>query len=426
MNTYVVIIAFCLIVVASYFYGVIGRRLRIPSVILLIATGIGLRQIAESYALPISPLDFHVKVLGTVGLIMIVLEAALDLVIRRKELALIRRALGSALVTLVVSTLLITMLIAAWLDQPYLTSLLYAIPLSIVSSAVVIPSTVHLEAYKREFVIYESSLSDILGILLFNYFALGNSLSAFSLAVYGGNLALSLLISAVASVALVLLLVRLRGHARFFLLFAVLIALYAMGKLFHVPSLVLILLFGIVVANWERLERIVRLRWLTVPPPVLHGVRKQLVAMTAETAFVVRTFFFVLFGFSMDITSIMHLEVVAVGSAIVAVLVGVRFVYLRYVMRLERTMPELVLMPRGLITVLLFYSIPPEFRMSGFSDGVVFFVIVASALLMMVGLMVYRRTEEEDSVDDTHFLDGTSLLATEETHPDGEAAAPKG
>ncbi len=128
----------------------------------------------------------------------------------------------------------------------------------------------------------------------------------------------------------------------------------------------------------------------------------------------------------MDLATIMHLEVVAVGSAILAVLVGVRFVYLRFVMRLERTMPELLLMPRGLITVLLFYSIPPEFRLSEFSDGVVFFVIVAGALLMMVGLMVYRRTEEEDSVDDPQFLNGAPPLTTEGEQPDALVAAPKG
>lgn len=394
MDTYVLLIALCLIIVASYVFGVIGTRLRIPSVMLLIGTGIGLHQLAVAYDLPIGPLDLHVQMLGTVGLIMIVMEAALDLRIRRAEMPRIRQALGAAAVILVASSVSITALIAVWLEQPLLNSLIYAIPLSIVSSAVVIPSTVHLQPDKRSFIIYESSLSDILGILLFNFFALGNSESALSVASYVGNLAASVVISVAASVALVYLLIRQRGHARFYLLFSVLIALYAAGKLLHVPSLILIMFFGLLVANWEQMQRLARVAWLKVPENVLQSFRHELGSMTAETSFIVRTFFFVIFGFTIDLSSLMHMEVVVVGSAIVGVLTGIRYLYLRYVMGMSKTMPELLLMPRGLITILLFYSIPAEYHLSQFNEGVIFFVIVASALLMMVGLMVYKTEEE--------------------------------
>jgi len=44
-----------------------------------------------------------------------------------------------------------------------------AIPLAIISSAVAIPSAAGLLKQDREFVVYESTFSDILGIMIFNY-----------------------------------------------------------------------------------------------------------------------------------------------------------------------------------------------------------------------------------------------------------------
>jgi hypothetical protein len=54
----------------------------------------------------------------------------------------------------------------------YRTSLLNAIPLCIISSAIAIPSVKALSKKNKEFIIYESSLSDIIGVLFFNFVAL--------------------------------------------------------------------------------------------------------------------------------------------------------------------------------------------------------------------------------------------------------------
>ena len=48
-------------------------------------------------------------------------------------------------------------------------AIIYATPLSIISSAVAIPSSAGLRQQEKEFVVYESTFSDILGIMLFNY-----------------------------------------------------------------------------------------------------------------------------------------------------------------------------------------------------------------------------------------------------------------
>jgi hypothetical protein len=53
--------------------------------------------------------------------------------------------------------------------------------------------------------------------------------------------------------------------------------------------------------------------------------------------------------------------------------------------------PELYVAPRGLITILLFYSIPPELSLGIISEGVLFFVIMISSIIMMFGLMGFKE-----------------------------------
>jgi len=78
------------------------------------------------------------------------------------------------------------------------------------------------------------------------------------------------------------------------------------------------------------------------------------------------------------------------GTAIIVVLLAVRFVYLRSFLK-ENLFPELFLMPRGLITIILFYSIPEWLLLENFNEGILFFVIIATALLMMVGLAAFKK-----------------------------------
>ena len=95
------------------------------------------------------------------------LEASLDLELSGEKRGVISRAFFSALVTLVLSALMIAGVIMLYIGVDLTTGLLYAVPLSIMSSAIIIPSVSALDSEKREFMIYESTFSDILGIMLF-------------------------------------------------------------------------------------------------------------------------------------------------------------------------------------------------------------------------------------------------------------------
>ena len=116
------------------------------------------------------------EILGIVGLIMIVLEAALDLELKKEKLPIIGKSLAVAFLGLIGCTFAASAIIHYLIlpNQPFFNALVYAVPLSIMSSAIIIPSIGGLSHYKKEFLIYESTFSDILGIMFF-YFLVGNA-----------------------------------------------------------------------------------------------------------------------------------------------------------------------------------------------------------------------------------------------------------
>src|SRR5689334_10637473 len=130
----------CCVIILSYLYSILGKYLRLPSVLLLLFTGIALRAIADAYEFQLNLPSYIIEGLGIIGLIMIMLEAGLDLKIRRDKLRLIRDSFLSAFGIFLLSATLITAILYYWLKEPIVNCIVYAIPLSIMSSTIVIPS----------------------------------------------------------------------------------------------------------------------------------------------------------------------------------------------------------------------------------------------------------------------------------------------
>jgi hypothetical protein len=263
------------------------------------------------------------------------------------------------------------------------------VALSVVSSAVAIPSVAGLTAEKKEFIIYESTFSDILGIMFFNFALQDNFAQGVSLVTFGVDVLAVLLVAVLSTAVLAFLLARLRGHIKFFLLFSFLVLMYSLAKQLHLSSLVLVLVFGLAVNNADLFLRGRRLQsWLH--PNELVSELGQLKSLTAESAFLVRTFFFLAFGFSIDLTNLLNGHLLWQGLLVVAVLTFVRFLYLRFVARAD-LMPELFIAPKGLISVLLFYSIPAPLLIGEVSETLMFLVILLTGVLMMVGLQLVPK-----------------------------------
>ena len=112
LNTEELLIVACSLIVLSYLFSIASRYIRVPSVLLLLFAGIGFRAIADANEISISFSEQLVESLGIVGLIMIVLEAGLDLKLGRDKIKLVRDSFLSATIIFVISTALLTYILA--------------------------------------------------------------------------------------------------------------------------------------------------------------------------------------------------------------------------------------------------------------------------------------------------------------------------
>ena len=74
----------------------------------------------------------------------------------------------------------------------------------------------------------------------------------------------------------------------------------------------------------------------------------------------------------MNINSLVDISVLMNGLIVVVIIYGVRALYLKYAAKTE-LIPELYISPRGLISILLYFSIPSEMRLNDTSDSLLLF-----------------------------------------------------
>ncbi|ADV50086.1 sodium/proton antiporter, CPA1 family [Cellulophaga algicola DSM 14237] len=390
LSSYNLIIEVSVIIILSFLFNSIAKKTNIPAVLMLIVLGVGLQfglEYVNSDAIDFFPI---LEILGIVGLIMIVLEAALELELKREKLVPILKSFVVALLGLFLSAWIAALILYQFIpDMNMHSAWLYATPLSILSSAIIIPSVNDLKSHKKEFHIYESTFSDIIGIMMF-YFLAGKLNPAEDTGIVGftSNLLLTIVISLVASYAIILIFQNIKSQVKLFLLIAVLLLLYAVGKKMHLSSLIIILIFGLVIANMKLFFKGKLSKLLDYKKA--HHIYHELHTITAETAFVVRTFFFVIFGLTIAITSIFNINVAIISSLIIVSIYAIRAV-LMLIFVGKDMLPQLFIAPRGLITVLLFYAIPAEAQVEGFDSGILLFVIIATSLIMTFAMIYDKR-----------------------------------
>ena len=309
---------------------------------------------------------------------------------------MIWKSLLLALLSLVLTAGGITYLLKWIMSMDFMAALLYAIPMSVMSSAIVIPSVVNLNAEKREFMIYESTFSDILGIMMF-YFIIGGTHAESSKEMWVGggmNILITVAISFIVSYALIILFQNIKSNTKLFLLIAVLLLMYSVAKMAHLSSLLIILVFGLILRNRQLFFKGKLASYLK--EEVMAEIFKDLFLITTETSFVVRTFFFVIFGITISLASLFKFKVILISLAILAITYGVRYILLRFIIRKDIN-PQLFLAPRGLITVLLYYAIPEEFRVKEFDQGILLFIIIVTSIMMAASLIRFSKAEKRKS-----------------------------
>lgn len=388
MSTYTTLIILSSLVIFSYLFDLLAGKTKIPSVILLLILGIAIKQALDYFGIVLINFSRILPLLGTLGLILIVFEGALELKYSPDKNAVIKKSFFSALAILLISSVVITLVIHYLSGESLYKCFANAIPYCVISSSVAIPSASSLSKQKKEFIIYESSFSDILTVILFNFIIRNPTINVSSFANLGAELGGILLVSGCSCLLLLYLIGRLTHHIKSFLIISLLILVYSIGQSFHFSALIIVLALGLFLNNASQIK-VPWFRKYFIYPALGHDI-KQLFQLSAESAFLMRTFFFVMFGYTMDIYQLKNLSILANGGIILASIYLVRFIYIKLVSKTD-LMPELVLIPRGLINLLLFYSIPIALKIPAVGAGLLFVVVLGSNIIMSLGLFITKK-----------------------------------
>ncbi len=413
MNTLLILFVFPLLIVFSYLFDRFARKTKFPAVILLMFTGILFRLLSSAYGFnQLRFLDDLIPVLGTVGLILIVLEGALELKISKEKLPLLLKGFIAALVILLLNIAALQWVFSSLFEMSAQVAVLSAIPLAIISSAVAIPSAGGLLDKEREFVVYESTFSDILGIMIFNYalrqFEVGEGLlNSSSLVALLFQIIGVVVISIGITYILFKLLRQIEHHVKFFLILALLILVYAFGKLFHLPALVTIFIFGIFLSNVKSLLP----RFLKNYLDLDHTEKElhEFHLLTAESTFLVRTFFFLFFGFSIQLSTFNSIQPLIYGVIIILIMLALRYLYFSATTVQIKPSPLVYLSPRGLISILLFLQLKDisfvDLSLSPIDERVLLIVILGTMLVMLLGtLKKSKASQREDFAEDESHI----------------------
>lgn len=392
--TSTIIVTLCVLLLLAYLFDLTSSKTKIPSVILLLLLGWLLRQLTVFLKISLPDLTEVLPVLGTIGLILIVLEGSLELELNKSKFPLIRKSFLGALFPLIVISFIMSFLLHYWGGYPFKYCLSNAIPFSIISSSIAIPSVKHMRKNDQEFVIYESSLSDILGVIFFNFVTFHDSFGVGTFAVFGLNLVITMLISFVASIGLTVLLRKIEHHIKFMPIILLVILIYIISKIYHLPSLVFILFFGLFLGNLNKLRRI---RWIQrFKPEELKDEAKKFKDLTTEGAFLIRALFFLLFGYLLQTSEILNTDTLVWSIGTVILIFALRTIQLK-LSKMPLT-PLLFVAPRGLITILLFLSIEESQKVSLVNNSLIVQVIVLTALIMMFGLLATPKSLQIEEV----------------------------
>lgn len=393
-DPFLIIIIFSFLIIFSYFFIQIARVTKIPAVIFLIGTGVLIQYFAKYSGFEIPDLSQPLRLLGIVGLIMIVLEGALDLQLQKSKIRMMLAAVAtSAFILAITNAIIAGILMLALKDLDFKTAFLYAIPLSVVSSAIVISSVHQLTPIKKEFMILESTLSDIFGIMLFEFWIYEPLPNETYVEAISWNIGISVVVSILLSYLLVYVFHKIKTEIKFFLFLSILALLYAVGEYMHYSALLIILIFGVILNNTTVFFRGFLKK--IIDAAQIKSIKHEFVIITNESSFLIRTFFFVVFGMTMKLDGLLNYKSIVIAMAIMMVIFLIRAFNLKVFIK-STIFPQMLIAPRGLVTILLFNKIIEHYGVVPFDEAILALVIIGSNLMMMVGLMIGDRKEDHD------------------------------
>jgi NhaP-type Na+/H+ or K+/H+ antiporter len=111
--------------------------------------------------------------------------------------------------------------------------------------------------------------------------------------------------------------------------------------------------------------------------------------ITTEATFLIRSLFFLVFGFMIETNEILQQDSLQLALIIVAISLFVRALQLKITG--NKLFPLLFIAPRGLITILLFMSITAGEHISFINRNLILQIIVISTLIMILGTSTIKK-----------------------------------
>ena len=378
-----------LIFLAHLFTGIFSRT-RIPDVILLIIIGV---CVGPVLGLTSPPLFGSVgPVFITVTLIIILFESGIAL-----KLSTLRSTLGGAMILAPLSffsTMLVVAGFAIWLmDLENLPAFILGAIVGSTSEAVVIPLVrqLTLREETKTLLSVESSLNDVLSIVITIALVQAYTLGKFEIGLVAGDLVASFLVALVFGIvgALIWSILLNRIHAiknAMFTTPAFVFIIFGVVETMGFSGAIAALAFGVTIGNIEAI-RFPFFKTLTVKEPV--GLNETERVFFSEVAFLMKTFFFIYLGISLELISGWFIIVGLVLTIVAFVLriPAVRLVGKSLVPKDASVVA--VMVPKGLAAVVL-ASIPLQQGVIGgeiiqdITYGVVLFSIVFTAVLVIL------------------------------------------
>jgi cell volume regulation protein A len=378
-----------LVFLAHLFTGIFSRT-RIPDVILLMIIGIGVGPVLGLT----SPELFGAvgPVFTTVTLIIILFESGLAL-----KLNMLRSALGGAMTLAPLSffsTMFVVAGFAVWLaDLELLPALILGAIVGSTSETVVIPLVRQLKIREetQTLLSVESSVNDVLSIVITIALVQAYTLGEFNIGPLAGDLIASFVVALVFGIvgALIWSVLLNRIHAvknAIFTTPAFVFVIFGVVEVMGFSGAIAALAFGITIGNIEKI-RFPVFKTLTVREPV--GLNETEKVFFSEVAFLLKTFFFIYLGISLELISS---RLIIVGLVLTAIAFIIRLPAVRLInktMAPKEASVMAVMVPKGLAAVVL-ASIPLQQGVNGaevikdVTYGVVLFSILITSFLVIL------------------------------------------
>ncbi len=146
------------------------------------------------------------------------------------------------------------------------------------------------------------------------------------------------------------------------------------------------------IGNFELLKNY---KWIDkFKPEVLDQETRKFMDFVIEATFLIKTLFFILFGYSIEIKDLLDINSFTFSLIIIISIIVIRVIQLQ-IFKLSLR-PLLFVIPKGLINILLFISIQSSASVLILNKAIIAQLIIISVIIMVLGLMLGEEIKKDN------------------------------